>query len=100
MKPEPVQKLKPTIKFFFAGWCGPSQAFRIVLNRALESYSDIYMPVEYIDTDQAEESTLRRWKVDGVPTTIIVSGAGRELARLVGYNKEEYTLNFLRRGAQ
>jgi thioredoxin-like negative regulator of GroEL len=93
-----TQTKKPKVLFFFAGWCGPSAAFRIILERSLEDYKDQYMPLECIDTDNAPNGILGQWRVLGVPTAILIGRYGREVGRLTGYNLKDHTVNFLRKG--
>lgn len=89
---------RPRIVCYFATWCGPSQAFRSVLERARDAYGDEYPPIEYHDVDETDEAVMSKQKILGTPTTIIISKYDRELMRLVGYNRYDYVVSSLRKG--
>jgi thiol-disulfide isomerase/thioredoxin len=94
----PIAIHKPQVLFFYAAWCGPSQAFGPVLERAVEAYKDQYQATQYYDVDNTEEWILAKHRCLGTPTTVLLSKQGKELARLVGYNSFDATINFLRKG--
>ena len=96
----PIAIHKPQVLFFYAAWCGPSQAFGPVLERAVAAYKDLYQATEYHNVDETEEWLLTKYRVLGVPTTVLLGRHQpcKELARLVGYNKYDDTINFLRKG--
>lgn len=93
-----VQTQKPKVIFFYASWCGPSQAYRGVLELALSKYPNEFQPLEAVDIDREDEAYLKQFKILGCPTTILFSRYKKELGRLIGYNSLDYTLNFLRKG--
>ena len=96
----PISIHKPQVLFFYADWCGPSQAFGPVLERAVEAYSGQYQATQYFLVDETEEWILSQHSVLGVPTTVLLGRhqPPKEIARLVGYNKYSDVLNFLRKG--
>jgi thiol-disulfide isomerase/thioredoxin len=97
---------KPQVLFFYASWCGPSQSFRKVLDRALNvpteaasvPYSEFYLPMQCYEVDECKEWLLSQHRVLGTPTTVLLSRHEKEIARLVGYNSLESTKRFLQRG--
>jgi thiol-disulfide isomerase/thioredoxin len=90
---------KPQLLFFYATWCGPSQAMLRLLEKALSlPYSEFYLPTRYENVDECKEWILSQYRILGTPTTILLSRHEKEIARLVGYNSLESTRRFLQRG--
>jgi thiol-disulfide isomerase/thioredoxin len=102
----PEKLKKPQLLFFWATWCGPSQSFRKVLDRAFNvptegssvPYSEFYLPIQSWDVDDCKEWILSQHRVLGTPTTVLLSRHEKEIARLVGYNSLESVKRFLQRG--
>jgi thiol-disulfide isomerase/thioredoxin len=102
----PEKLKKPQLLFFYATWCGPSQSFRKVLDRAFNvptegssvPYSEFYLPIRYEDVDECKEWLLSQYRTLGTPTTVLLSKHEKEIARLVGYNSLESVKRFLQRG--
>jgi len=70
---------EPVLFDFHAEWCGPCQKMR----RAVEQLSRQGYPVKSIDIDQSPE-LAKRYRVQSVPTFIVVDGSGRVLDRTSG----------------
>jgi thiol-disulfide isomerase/thioredoxin len=70
---------EPVLLDFHAEWCGPCQKMR----RAVEQLSRQGYPVKSIDIDQSPE-LAKRYRVQSVPTFIVVDGSGRVLDRTSG----------------
>jgi thiol-disulfide isomerase/thioredoxin len=94
----PEKLKKPQLLFFYASWCGPSLAFRKVIEAASVPYSEFYLPIRYEDVDECKEWILSQYRVLGTPTTVLLSRHEKEIARLVGYNSLESVKRFLQRG--
>ena len=87
-KKELENKMK-TAKYFTATWCGPSKAFKPVMNEvAGEGYS-----IQFVDVDQNKE-LASKYGVRSVPTTVIEEN-GVEVDRFVGALPKETVKNKL-----
>jgi thiol-disulfide isomerase/thioredoxin len=70
---------EPVLLDFHAEWCGPCQKMR----RAVEQLSRQGYPIKSIDIDQSPDLAAR-YRVQSVPTFIVVDGSGRALDRTLG----------------
>lgn len=71
------------LKFFRANWCGPCRQMAPVVSELQDSLKDYYSTVEYIDIDNDPE-TAAKWRVNAIPTFVIVDDRGNEVARHIG----------------
>lgn len=71
------------LKFFRANWCGPCRQMAPVIGELQDSLKDYYSSVEYIDIDNDPE-TAAKWRVNAIPTFVIVDDRGNEVARHIG----------------
>lgn len=92
-----IQSKKPQIMLFYANWCGPCKAYKTVFEKAVAEYEPYLGEVTYHDIDEADEEFLQRWKVIGIPTTVMSTAQHKETGRIVGYNKYDTLMSFIRR---
>ncbi|SIO07194.1 Trypsin-like peptidase domain-containing protein [Singulisphaera sp. GP187] len=69
----------PILLDFQASWCGPCQQMR----PAIKQLIDNGYPVKEIDIDKSPDFAAK-YRVDAVPTFIVIDGDGQELARSKG----------------
>ena len=71
--------------FFKAQWCTPCNQMEPIVAEIfqLSHIAECYPDVEHIDID-SDWKTSSRWKVQGIPTFIIVDNAGNERSRHSG----------------
>ena len=74
---------------FSASWCSPCKR----LKNTLESLND-YSNIKVYDIDINVEKAIE-WRVDAVPTIILVSDQGEELKRTLGVLPKEKLLELL-----
>lgn len=72
-------QVRPIILDFTATWCGPCQAMKPVV----EQLHDAGYPVRAVDIDRHPE-LAQRYKVDAVPTFVVVQPDGQEMDRVSG----------------
>ncbi len=70
---------EPVLLDFHAKWCVPCQKMR----RAVEQLSRQGIPIKSIDIDQSPKLAAR-YRVQSVPTFIVIDGSGRVLDRTAG----------------
>ncbi len=69
----------PVLLDFHAEWCGPCRTMRPAVEQLIRKG----YPIKTIDIDQ-EPELKQRYRVESVPTFIVVDGSGRELDRTSG----------------
>ena len=67
------------IIFFHSSWCGPCKAVAPI-GEELKSTYDIWD----IDVDEAEDTTLVKYKIRSIPVLILEDDQGKELWKHVG----------------
>lgn len=65
--------------FFHSSWCGPCKALTPIV-KELKSTYDIWD----IDVDEAEDTTLVKYKIRSIPVLILEDDQGKELWKHVG----------------
>jgi thiol-disulfide isomerase/thioredoxin len=85
---------EPVLLDFHAEWCSPCQKMR----RAVEQLSRQGVPIKSIDIDQSPELAAR-YRVQSVPTFIVVDGSGRVLDRTLGLQSAANLTRFYRAAA-
>lgn len=67
------------IIFFHSSWCGPCKAVASIVEELKSTY-DIWD----IDVDEAEDTTLVKYKIRSIPVLILEDDQGKELWKHVG----------------
>lgn len=67
------------IIFFHSSWCGPCKAVAPIVEELKSTY-DIWD----IDVDEAEDTTLVKYKIRSIPVLILEDAQGKELWKHVG----------------
>lgn len=65
--------------FFHSSWCGPCKALTPIVEELKSTY-DIWD----IDVDEAENTTLVKYKIRSIPVLILEDDQGKELWKHVG----------------
>ena len=65
--------------FFHSSWCGPYKALTPIVEELKSTY-DIWD----IDVDEAEDTTLVKYKIRSIPVLILEDDQGKELWKHVG----------------
>lgn len=65
--------------FFHSSWCGPCKALTPIVEELKSTY-DIWN----IDVDEAEDTTLVKYKIRSIPVLILEDDQGKELWKHVG----------------
>lgn len=65
--------------FFHSSWCGPCKALTPIVEELKSTY-DIWD----IDVDEAEDTTLVKYKIRSIPVLILEDDQGKELWKYVG----------------
>ena len=65
--------------FFHSSWCGPCKALAPIVEELKSTYD-----VWDIDVDEAEDTTLVKYKIRSIPVLILEDNQGKELWKHVG----------------
>jgi thioredoxin 1 len=77
-----------TVMYFYADWCGYCTRQTPIMNRLPARYPDV-LDVVFLDTDNpANASTVSRYGISGLPTTIILNDQGEIAEQLIGFADE------------
>ena len=72
-----------TLLYFYADWCTYCRQQRPIVNRLQQQYAPARLNVDYYNVDAASSQDLvNRYRVSGLPTTILVDSSGREARRM------------------
>jgi thiol-disulfide isomerase/thioredoxin len=71
---------QPVLLDFHAEWCGPCRTMRPVIKQLIRNK----YPVKSIDTDHDPDNLAARYRVQDLPTFIVIDSRGRELDRTKG----------------
>lgn len=77
----------PVIIDFSATWCGPCQMIAPYVHELAESNKDV-VTFKFIDIDE-NTSLADEYKVEAVPTFVLLDADGREIDRLTGADQTE-----------
>ena len=78
-----------SIKYFTAGWCGPCQRFKPIM----QEVANEGLSVQFIDID-LERDVAQQYNVRSVPTVVIEQN-GSEVNRLIGATTKQVVLENL-----
>jgi thioredoxin-like negative regulator of GroEL len=75
---------KPPLVYFTASWCGPCQSLKHTTwaDKAVEAALRDYVPVK-VDIDEHPD-LAQSFKIDGVPTFVVLDRDGHSIKRVVG----------------
>lgn len=65
--------------FFHSSWCGPCKALVPIIEELKNNYEVID-----IDVDEAEDTTLMKYKIRSIPVLVLEDNEGKEIWRHVG----------------
>jgi thiol-disulfide isomerase/thioredoxin len=78
-----------TLLYFYADWCTYCRQQRPIVTRFEQQYAQARLNVDYYNVDAASsEDIVNRYRVSGLPTTILVDSSGREARRMIGLTSE------------
>ena len=80
---------KKIIKFY-ATWCGPCKVYNKVWEKVVPSYQD-QIDVINIDIDKDTSGFAAKYKVESVPTTVLIREDGSEIKKSGRLSANELT---------
>lgn len=80
---------KKVIKFY-ATWCGPCKVYGKTWDKVTPTYAD-QIEFSNVDIDKDTAGLANKFKIESVPTTILVREDGSNLAKVGRLSKEELT---------
>ena len=80
---------KKVIKFY-ATWCGPCKIYGKTWNKVIPSYDD---QVDFydVDIDKDTKGLANEFKIDSVPTTVLIKEDGSRVTKEGRLSKDELT---------
>ena len=80
---------KKVIKFY-ATWCGPCKIYGKTWNKLIPSYDD---QVDFydVDIDKDTKGLANEFKIDSVPTTVLIKEDGSRITKEGRLSKDELT---------
>lgn len=79
-----------TLIKFYATWCGPCQIYGKTWDKVIPSYSD-QIKFENVDVDKDTSGLAAKYKVQSIPTTVLIREDGSELVKTGRLSTEELT---------
>lgn len=80
---------KKVIKFY-ATWCGPCKVYGKTWDKVIPSYND-QVDFYNVDIDKDTDGLANEFKVDSVPTTVLIKEDGSRLTKEGRLTKEQLT---------
>ena len=80
---------KKVIKFY-ATWCGPCKIYSKIWDKVIPSYKD-QIDFINIDIDKDQTGFAAQYKIESVPTTVLVREDGSLLKKVGRLSKDELT---------
>ncbi len=83
----------PVVVDFYAKWCGPCALVEPIISQLADEFKRVAKFTK-IDVDKNNLEIVDKYNVRSIPT-VIVFGAGKELARITGTQSKETLTNFV-----
>lgn len=80
---------KKVIKFY-ATWCGPCKVYGKTWDKVIPNYQD-QIQVENVDIDKDTAGLAAKYKIESVPTTVLIKEDGTELKKTGRLSADELT---------
>jgi len=80
---------KKVIKFY-ASWCGPCKIYGKTWDKVIPTYQD-QVDFYNVDIDQDTNGLANEFKIDAVPTTVLVREDGTRVSKEGRLSKDELT---------
>ena len=80
---------KKVIKFY-ATWCGPCKVYGKTWDKVIPNYQD-QIQVENVDIDKDTAGLAAKYKIESVPTTVLIREDGTELKKTGRLSVDELT---------
>ena len=80
---------KKVIKFY-ATWCGPCKVYGKTWDKVIPNYQD-QIQVENVDIDKDTAGLAAKFKIESVPTTVLIKEDGTELKKTGRLSADELT---------
>ena len=78
------------ILYFSAAWCGPCKIYSKTWDKVIPTYSD-QIDFSSIDIDKDVTGLANKYKIDSIPTTVLIREDGSTFIQEGRLSKEELT---------
>lgn len=96
--PVPVAKSDHYLVVFYADWCGPCQNMKrsVWPNSQIQELVKDYKngKIYWVNVDK-EKEYVRKYKIRGIPTVMVIDSSGKPLKRATGYMTVQQVKEFL-----